>query len=51
MVQYNKVLAFLALVNDATASEVERGGDGSGVRWREYKYKQTLSLNEKNGKW
>lgn len=35
MVQYNKVLAFLALVNDTIVSEVERGGDRSGVRWRE----------------
>lgn len=38
MVQYNKVLAFLALVNDTIVSKVERGEDGSGVRWREYKY-------------
>lgn len=35
MVQYNKVLAFLVLVNDTIVSEVERGRDGNGVRWRE----------------
>lgn len=35
MVQYNKVLAFLVLVNDTIVSEVERVRDGNGVRWRE----------------
>lgn len=30
MVQYDKVLAFLAPVNDTMVSEIERDGEGSG---------------------